>query len=280
MNQDEINNKLFEKAKASVANAELAEAKAVASEQKATASAVKAALSETKALASEQKVEVSAKKSEELEELIKNSAQNTAAKPAITPPKTAARYLNDTLFASNFGSVLVSLVNFSKDDKISNKLPGTGVILFAIFFVLFRLKSYLDDNASFMKKEENVSNNKGKPSVWQKWSLTVSICSWLLYSISGFFIFTNPMRSYLFLGLSFIIFSIWIVVNFWWNKKEEENNHWVFLNANLAYMLVLTYIYFELEFGIPYLKWVYFGLLAPIIFLDFRYSKSLDSSYK
>lgn len=201
--------------------------------------------------------------------------------------KRAARFINDTLFVSNFGSILVSITRYGGEG-----FPHLSTILFALFFLLFRIKTYLDDNASLIKTEaelyKDIANPK-PPNSAQKLSLIVSFISWIFYSISGFFVFTHLLSAYFFLGISLLIFMIWILVR----KKEkgeqdeaekkEVSRQKMYFWFNLGYLICLIPLCIQLNWCIINTIYVDLALLFMLLVLvieDYRTCKSLDEAFK
>ncbi|HNR19087.1 MAG TPA: hypothetical protein PKN75_08620 [Bacteroidia bacterium] len=226
------------------------------------------------------------------------------ASPSI-PPKTTSRYIHDTLFASNIGSVLVSLVNFSNKnsdylvDAFNSNKP---LLVYALFFIVFRIKAYLDDNASFILKEQAAT---GGVSGTDKAGFVVFLISWLFYSVSGFFLFTQPPLSFLFLILALIVFNLWIAFCsiFYPNNKNKEgtssndkkSNHSVYFTTNLFYIIALLPLCppaFENIFGFNLftgaVNWYLSkcGIMGSLVILgivfmvDVYKAKSLNNIYK
>lgn len=250
---------------------------------------------------------------------VTTAALNAAPVPSApsTPSKTTIRYINDTLFASNFGSILVSLVNFSNEMKTKGNgeitYPSGQVLMFGLFFIIFRVKAYLDDNNSLIKKESQVKlNPKGEPNAREKISFIVSFVSWISYSVSGYFIFTNSDYSHLFFLSSLVIFSIWIIVSFIMDIKfkkrsggtkvgdaekevdAEKGNHLIYFLANLFYIGILSILLCDFFINVCNFTWLtgYCGFfnkipnmycligLLLIVLIDFAFSKSLNHSYR
>lgn len=219
--------------------------------------------------------------------------------------KSAFRYLNDTLFVSNFGSILVSLTKLNIDEHKSVACPEIEIILFAIFFIFFRVKSYLDDNHSLKEKERILLEKKEFPNVEYKAYFVVAILTWLSITVSGYFIFINPTYAYYFFGLSLSIFTLWILfVNtiravklekvknldkqkeilikyffpfrLHYNLIEPGKNRLVYLTLNICYLMVL----FDILCRFTTLDLLcHIGVLLILLVWDFSFSKSLNNSF-
>ncbi|NMH26462.1 hypothetical protein [Flavobacterium silvaticum] len=235
------------------------------------------------------------------------SKKNHAAKVLATTnySKSAFRYLNDTLFVSNFGSILVSLTKLSIDEHKDVVCPEIETILFAIFFIFFRVKSYLDDNHSLKEKERILLEKEEFPNTEYKIYFIIAILTWLSITVSGYFIFINKIYAFYFFGLSLIIFTIWILVvntirpvkiekiesldnetklrleyfypfRLHYNLIEPQKNRLTYLILNICYLLVL----FDILYGYTALDLLcHIGILLILLVGDFVYSKSLNNSF-
>jgi hypothetical protein len=230
---------------------------------------------------------LSADKSALLLDTIKNeitnskTAEATPALPPLTPPKTTARYINDTLFAASVGAMLTSANLFGNNPSNSNKLPSTDIILFGVFFILFRIKAYLDDNSGLIEEETDIkksgtANNIGSVRIA---GFAISFICWLLYASSGFFLFNKVGLSYALLTLFFLLFTVWMVVKGFW-QKHWDRDHLKMLTFNVVYVISLCGITGFIKMGGPYEKVPLMFLLLITVVLDFLLLKSLKNIFK
>ncbi len=180
---------------------------------------------------------------------IETKGQNNSLKNS----KTAIRYMNDALFVSNLGSILLSYRKHIKEpsDKISvfHDLMKTDLntLLFAIFFIGFTIKAYLDDN-KILRCEEAKGDCSSVYSQKYTYYLFFSIFTWSLYTISGFHIASSYQNASLFFILSLTVNSTYIVLKLVISIKEKKgdaektnkrNSHLVFLCFNILYVVTL-----------------------------------------
>jgi hypothetical protein len=70
--------------------------------------------------------------------------------------RTSSRYLNDLLFNLSFGAILIGL---TADNRFS-EIQKPHIWQIATFFLLFRLKAFLDDSKSLIEKEEGLTQGE------------------------------------------------------------------------------------------------------------------------
>jgi hypothetical protein len=120
-----------------------------------------------------------------------------------------------------------------------------------------------------------VNGSSITPSFEQKFGFVISIISWIFYTISGFYVFTNHDLSYLFLGFAFLSFSIWILYKWDFN----ENRGW-YLICNAFYTIILALLYFNVFFGLLLTEYIHLTMLiAILIFIDYPRCNSMDKCY-
>lgn len=194
--------------------------------------------------------------------------------------KRAARFINDTLFVSNFGSILVGV---SKYDS-TRGFPDFITVVFALFFLLFRIKTYLDDNDSLIKTEIKLNPTGSEallPNASQKTSLIISFISWIFYSISGFYVFINLINALFFLSISLIVFILWILINY--KKLKDEPNQKNYLWFNIGYLLCIVPLLIQMEWytiNIPCMEVVLILALLALVVVDYKVCNSLDNAFK
>lgn len=190
-------------------------------------------------------------------------------------PKTAIRFLNDTLFISNIGSVLVSI---SRIDT----LPSYTWTMAAqvAFFILFRIKAYLDDNDSLIKSENDVNAGANGKVTWvEVFSAMQMILGWFFYTTSGYFFFTDRGTAFLHLMVAFAIPTIWILVETLAARKMK-NYHVPYFVTNVLYMCLLWFGHRSMDGTQGTLNTaVSFGLVT-VLLVDIWWSKSHTKLYR
>ncbi len=149
-------------------------------------------------------------------------------------PKSAARYINDTLFASNIGSVLISF-NFNKD-KINWSF---NLICLIAFFIFFRVKAFLDDNYQIILNEN--LNEKNDVGNLERFNFVISIICWFSFSLGGFFIFGNSIITVMILFSFLFVFLLFMLILKIANFKTNGFHNW-FIIANFIYLIIFIFL--------------------------------------
>jgi hypothetical protein len=170
-------------------------------------------------------------------------------------PKSAIRYLHDTLFVLSFGSALLGL---SKHPTHA-AWPAAWVWPLAAFFVLFRTKAYFDDNASLRREEETVPVPKQPPPTLVA-GVLVSIASWILYAAAGYSLFLDQRLSVFLLAVSFALYAGWIVVQRLLAGEAKEY-HTAYFCMNVLYIGALYAVFTQ------HTPWCWGGAFALLVLL-------------
>lgn len=139
---------------------------------------------------------------------------NAPSKPMKTP-----QGLNNAMFSLNIGAIVLGLkgfIDFSRPISIA----------YILFFILFRIKMYLD--ASYFLEDETPDNRP-----YKQLGYTLAIFSWIAYAYSGYQLYDNPDVGYKFFILALIPSTLWIALIL--IKNGIDWLHGIWLLANLVY---------------------------------------------
>jgi hypothetical protein len=130
--------------------------------------------------------------------------------------------LNNAMFSLNMTAILLGI----RDNTELN--IGTP-LLFTVFFILLRIKIYLDDS-------KFLEDGKIDDRPLKKWGYLTSIFTWLLFSFSAYRINTKPEWSFWFFISAIVMSTIWIApIQIKVKFKDKKHNVWLF--SNIVYSL-------------------------------------------
>lgn len=169
------------------------------------------------------------------------------------------RHTNNSFLAIIITALLVGLTKFP-DNNID-----ICTLLFALFYVGLRLKTFMDDYAYFRDADYKSKNFKI--------GFCLAIISWLIWAFSGFLIYqTESLVSLFLLGLSLSVSTSWIIADGLRAGATKEQYYWIIMNA--AYVTVLWSIQGfrdDLQF---WGKLALLILLMALLIIDFIISNS------
>ena len=165
------------------------------------------------------------------------------------------KHLNNTFSTAIIFALIWGL------SKIEDKNALT--IIFCVFYVFFRVKTYFDDHRYF----KNLTNEKAK-NAHTIIGLFLAIISWCLWLLSGYLINEDEQRlSYTLLGFSIGVSTVWIIVDAIKAGAYKEQYYWI--ATNIVYILILWIEqYFSSELSSMW-KIILMALLLPILIFDF-----------
>jgi hypothetical protein len=134
---------------------------------------------------------------------------------------------------------------------------------FASFFTLFRIKEFLDDIEEFKKVDTK--------DLFFKAGFFFGLFSWFFWIVAASYL-NNLSLASLFLAISFIIGTVWIIISCL--KHGIQRKYFIWLLTNCILIASLIYCYFlEAPSDITIIGYIYLGMLL-VGFIDFIVSKS------
>ncbi len=134
---------------------------------------------------------------------------------------------------------------------------------FVVFFIILRIKFYLDDISDFLK----TTNENSVP----KFSLVVGLISWLFWLLSALNL-KNLNSAILFLFIAISIATVAVLPLCYWNKSEMKYKKWI--GFNLAYLSMLFLLWYFSPWQLIQ-QIVFYAAGILIAFFDFASSGSL-----
>lgn len=141
---------------------------------------------------------------------------NAPSKPMKTP-----QGLNNAMFSLNIGAIVLGLKGF-----IDFSRPVS--IAYILFFILFRIKMYLD--ASYFLEDETPDNRP-----YKQLGYTLAIFSWIAYAYSGYQLYDNPDVGYKFFIIALIPSTCWIILILLKNGLDWLHGIWFIANIIYGY---------------------------------------------
>lgn len=167
--------------------------------------------------------------------------------------------LNTTIFGGTLAALLAGL--FKASGRVVDQ-PLT-LWLFVAFFVLLRLKIFLDDYKYFGTTE--TKNTHFKTGV------VIGLTSWLLWAIGGYAVFTLR-DAYLLVGTAIGVSTIWIIVVALRKGAYREQYYWV--ATNTIFMLLLWNAHSRNRPEGDWWTWASLGVAILWVLLDLAISRS------
>jgi hypothetical protein len=177
-----------------------------------------------------------------IDEIPGTSIPVSAAAPAVVTSESTTvvksksmktpQGLNNAMFSLNMATMFLGI-------RDNGSLVFNTTLFFSIFFVLLRIKIYLDDSCFL---EDGVQDERPQ----KKSGYLISIFSWILFSFSAYHLNDNTTNLKLWFFIAAISLStIWVIVimfKFGWSDKKH--NTWLLTNL----------FYLSGAFGMIYLK--------------------------
>ena len=168
--------------------------------------------------------------------------------------------LNTAVFA---GTILALIAGLAKIPIPITQRPLT-LWLFVAFFVLFRLKVFLDDYKYYATADTK--------NVHFKIGFIIGFVSWLIWAFGAWSVPVLP-DSYFLVGIAITISTIWIIVVAMRVGAYREQYIWMATNSLFVIILWVTY-----RRNMPdgdWATWTALGIGLGLIILDFVLSKSI-----
>lgn len=153
----------------------------------------------------------------------------------------------------------------------SGEIP-VHTIVFCIFFILFRVKTYIEDYAHF----KEAASGDGTDSRYFLAALFVAVATWCLWALSGYTVVSNEWASCLFMALSLLMSTLWLGIGLLRDGKPADNPqkermwrrcYWILINVLLGIILSVHLLYLQ-EFS-ESKKVILMSLLVAIVIGDF-----------
>jgi hypothetical protein len=170
---------------------------------------------------------------------------------------------NKWVTLTSIGAAIVGLYN-TNPKLTQDYIPE---YLFFVFLVAFRVKLYLDDQIFFLSIADFESKNF-------KIGMIFALASWILIVLSA--LSTSKLgnnNSYLFLLLSVMVSTLWIVSEAFRVGAYHEQYYWIATNA--LYMGLLAFLIWLHPEASPIYDWIALSLLILIVAVDFFLSDPL-----
>lgn len=161
-------------------------------------------------------------------------------------------------------AVSALLSGFTGLDYAPDEIPAT-IWLFVGFYVLLRLKTFLDDHAYFGKAAS------GNPHF--RIGFVLAIISWLAWAVSGYML-ADLQDAYFVLGVALTISTLWIVIDALREGASREQYYWLLTNA--LYILLLWMLYKRNQPSGDWVTIVILGSLIGLVAVDCFVSRSFE----
>jgi hypothetical protein len=163
-----------------------------------------------------------------------------------------------------FGLTLAALVaGFAKIPAPLRQRPVT-LWLFVSFFILFRLKMFLDDHKYFgSTKTKNVHFKIG---------FMVGFLSWLFWALGAWSV-QSLRDAYFFVGVAILIATLWIIVVA--VRKRPYREQYIWLATNTLFVLILWISYRRNITDADWVTWTALSIAIVLVLIDLVFSKSI-----
>ncbi len=170
------------------------------------------------------------------------------------------KHINNSFLVVVISALLIGLSKFDPPSRIS-----VFTLLFALFYLALRLKTYLDDFAFFKAARLDTPNFKV--------GFVLAIISWCVWALSGYMIYkSDSLISLFLLGISISVSTIWIIAEGLRQGASKEQYSWIIMNA--LYVTLLWSIHGFRELLPEWTKLLLMICLLILLCLDFHLSKS------
>jgi len=170
--------------------------------------------------------------------------------------------INISLFV---GSLLAVIIGLSSA-KVSINDISLSIWLFISFYILLRIKTFLDDHGYFATAD--IKHNHVKIG------FIIGMFSWLAWCYSGYIVMTQQ-DAFFSLGVTLGISTLWIIVDAIRFGAYKEQYYW--LATNMIYIIILWSAYKLFSAESPSSTWGVWAALAigiVVVVIDYVASKS------
>ncbi|HEY2113678.1 MAG TPA: hypothetical protein VGJ51_01205 [Candidatus Angelobacter sp.] len=164
--------------------------------------------------------------------------------------------VNNGLFFGAIAALIAGLGRVSVHDQ------PPAVWLFTTFFVLFRLKMFLDDHRYFATASTDNSEFKI--------GFLLGIASWIFWAWSGTQISQLSDACYL-LGIGITIATLWVAVV---ALRQGQAHHFIWVGTNAACVALLWSA--SRRHGTDWITVCFLGAAILIVLVDLTWSKSIS----
>ncbi|WP_201345761.1 hypothetical protein [Thiohalobacter sp. COW1] len=147
-------------------------------------------------------------------------------------------------------------------EKPPQAVPVT-VWLFVAFYILLRLKTFLDDHHYFGTAE--------KRSWHFKLGFIFAVVSWLAWALGGYML-GQLNNAYFALGVALTVSTIWIVADALRAGPYREQYYWIATNA--IYIILLWALYKRDQPVGDWVSWSILSVLIVLVLVDLILSRS------
>src|SRR2546425_9288967 len=167
--------------------------------------------------------------------------------------------INNGLFYGTVGGLLAGL------SKITSSIRTWSLTLwlFIAFFLLLRLKIYLDDYKYFSTVDtKNVNFKIG---------FVIGLISWVFWGLAALSV-SDLQEAYFRVGIAITVSTIWVLIDAL--RKGASRAQYLWLGTNAIFVLLLWILNRRNSPG-DWLTWTYLGIALLLVVADFIFSKSV-----
>ena len=168
--------------------------------------------------------------------------------------------INNGLFYGTIGALVTGLAKIPLPIR---DWPLT-LALFAVFFLLLRLKMYLDDYKYFSTVDTKSTNFKV--------GFVVGMISWVFWGLGALSV-QDLQEAYFRVGIAITVSTIWIIVDAL--RKGAYREQYIWLGTNATFVLLLWALYRRnMPMG-DWQTWLFLVIALLLVGCDFVFSKSI-----